>query len=399
MRRPDQWRPGMALSDAEETVDRVESEIAERTDIDSVPVAMRYVRRAAGSGTLAGVGGVVSLLRGLRAIRRGDRKRGLLHIVLGALFVALAAVQRRARGGGTDVDPADVVDTTPDVEDVGGTGEDVGRGTGRHAGDEAAAVADTSPDIGDVGSATDEGERRGGAATSDREASGYEATDVVDTAPDVEDVGPGAEGESGRDASGETADDGRRDVGEAGTDGEGGSDAEIAEEPDARIGAPDGEADEGATDVNASPDVEEAGGTGAAAGERTYERIGEAAFDEHGRGVPAPQHAFDLNVLSLGDEAFWGIREADDAVVVSGIYDALGEGVRYVASSRIDEERTLQVPDAVTDHWDEVAGGGIAVAGGDELVFAIAEDAADERLLVVPAQWAGDVPGLEGAAE
>ena len=81
------------------------------------------------------------------------------------------------------------------------------------------------------------------------------------------------------------------------------------------------------------------------------------------------------------------------------IYDSLGERTKYVASSRVDEDRMLQVPDAVTDHWDEVAGGGTAGTGGDELVFAIAENAAGDRLRVVPAKWADDVPGLEGTEE
>jgi hypothetical protein len=82
----------------------------------------RYARRALRSGALAGVGGGVSLLAGVRALRRGDRVRGVVRLALGGLLVAVAVRQRRGgeqAGAGSGVDQTDVVDTSPDIEDAG----------------------------------------------------------------------------------------------------------------------------------------------------------------------------------------------------------------------------------------------------------------------------------------
>jgi hypothetical protein len=59
--------------------------------------------------------------------------------------------------------------------------------------------------------------------------------------------------------------------------------------------------------------------------------------------VPVPQQPFDEELLSIGVEAFWSVREAAAAVFLSGYYDALGErdGARDAASSEVDDDRGL----------------------------------------------------------
>lgn len=139
------------------------------------------------------------------------------------------------------------------------------------------------------------------------------------------------------------------------------------------------------------------GGVVASAAAETYERLGEAAIDGENNRVPVPQEAFNRALLVQGSEAYWGIRETDDAVLVSGLYDSLreAEGTRYVASSEVGtDSRLLRVPDDVLDHWDDVAGGATTVAGGDGLVFLTAESlAAARQIRVVPAVWEDAVRG------
>ena len=124
----------------------------------------------------------------------------------------------------------------------------------------------------------------------------------------------------------------------------------------------------------------------------SHDRVGAAAFDEHTGEVPAPQQVFNQQYLSLDAEAVWGIRD-DDVVVVSQQYDAIEatDSIEYVASTQVNENRVLTIPDRITDHWDEVAGGGMAVESGDDVVFATSDDPeADWQLLVVPAAWADE---------
>ncbi|WP_225335776.1 hypothetical protein [Halomicrobium urmianum] len=128
--------------------------------------------------------------------------------------------------------------------------------------------------------------------------------------------------------------------------------------------------------------------------DETYERLGAAAFDEHSSEVPAPQRAFNQGELSLNAEAFWGVRDADGAVAVSREYDHIDErpAFRYVASSEVDDERTLRVPDAILDHWDSLTDGGVAVVSGTDIVFATSDAFADDAmLLVVPEQWTDEI--------
>jgi hypothetical protein len=88
-------------------------------------------------------------------------------------------------------------------------------------------------------------------------------------------------------------------------------------------------------------------------------------------------------------------------VVVSRLYDLLedAEDVRFLTSTVVREDsRQLPVPDAVFDHWDDLAGGGTAVSGGDRLEFVTSDElAADEQLLVLPEWQVEDVVGEDGA--
>jgi len=316
---------------------------ADRGDGERATALVSRVREHARSGTLAGVLGGAALLRGIRSLRAGERVRGLGRVVAGAGLLGVAAVQRRAGRGPSgeriDIDQTDVVDTAPDIDAVGSV-----NGDGDHADSEA-------------------------------------ATEVVDTGPDVEDA--------------VESDDTETEAGEGNGTGAGGADSG---------GAAGGTTDETAAEepeAAAADDGTDTGADAAADAEPetvTYDRLGAAAFDEHGTEVPVPQQAFNREFLALGGEAHWGVRD-DRSVVVSERFDPIqgGEGVDYLASTRVDDERSLRVPDEVTDHWDDAVGGPMAVAGGDDIVFATSDDlGTDRQLLVLPAAWADEVLG-EGA--
>ncbi|ELZ26884.1 hypothetical protein C475_08116 [Halosimplex carlsbadense 2-9-1] len=306
------------------TAERERDEQSSRSDGEgerASGVASR-VREYAKSGTLAGVLGGAAVLRGLRSLRAGERARGVGRVVVGGALLAVAAVQRRAgrepTGERIDIDQSDVVDTGPDIDAVG----ESGNGTDHVGGEAASDVVDTAPDIDDAVDGTDESE------------TGTDATlDASETGGAVDDV----------------------------------------------------ESDESRTD-DAEPTESVAS-----------DRLGEAAFDEHSSEVPVPQEAFNREYLPLGGEVHWGVRD-DGRVVVSGRFDPIegGHGVTYVASTAVDDDRFLAVPDEVTDHWDDVSGGPMAVEGGDGIVFATNDDlTADDQLLAVPAAWAEDALGEE----
>ncbi|WP_135828442.1 hypothetical protein [Halorussus halobius] len=132
-----------------------------------------------------------------------------------------------------------------------------------------------------------------------------------------------------------------------------------------------------------------------------YQRLGGASIDGDSREAPVPQKAVNLELVKSGGEVYWGVREADGAVLASQLYDPLEDdpGVRFLTSTAIaDDSRQLQVPDAVADHWDEVYGGGTAVTGGDRLEFVTTDELADdEQLLVLPEWQVEDVVGESGA--
>jgi hypothetical protein len=342
---------------AESTDDRGESRSSSDSESGGpVSTLSRYVRRGAESGALAGLGGGVTLVRGLRAIRSGRPVRGLCRLAVGGGLVALAARQRRSKrdaGEQIDIGQSDVVDTAPDIESVGE--EPVSRS--EHAsGDEAKSVVNTSPDIEGV---SDESSSR------PDHASGDEAQSVVDTGPDI--GGIDADTEASDTNEGQT-----EPTAVAETDEE--TNHERTAETDRGAATETGEGSAGVPGVS-------------------HDRVGAAAFDEHTSEVPAPQQVFNQQYLSLDAEAVWGIR-GDDVVVVSQQYDAIEatDSIEYVASTQVDGNRVLTIPDRITDHWDEVAGGGMAVESGDDVVFATSDDPeADWQLLVVPAAWADEI--------
>ena len=130
-----------------------------------------------------------------------------------------------------------------------------------------------------------------------------------------------------------------------------------------------------------------------------YEQLGGASVSGDSREVPVPQQAVNMELVKQGGEVYWGVREADDAVVASQLYDPLEDdsGVRFLASTAIDDDsRQLPVPDAVFDHWDDAYGGGTAVVGGDRLEFwTTVEMAENEQMLVLPEWQVEDVTGEE----
>ncbi|WP_135853021.1 hypothetical protein [Halorussus salinus] len=119
----------------------------------------------------------------------------------------------------------------------------------------------------------------------------------------------------------------------------------------------------------------------------SYDRLGDASVSANTREVPVPQKAVNLELVKQGGEVYWGVREKDGAVVASQLYDPIQNdpGVRFLTSTVIDDDsRQLPVPDAVSDHWNEEAGG-VSVSGGDRLEFVTSDElAADEQLLVLP---------------
>ncbi|WP_226007617.1 hypothetical protein [Natrinema salinisoli] len=226
--------------------------------------------------------------------------------------------------------------------------------------------------------------RSSGTRGDDRTA--VDQTDVVSTGPDLDDIeerdsrSQGASGEEAQRVAGRSID-----IEDAGSSPEPDSDVDAtAIDPSDVVASGLDEESLGASSEpeEAEPEPE------------PYERLGAAAFDEHSSEVPVPQRAFNRNILSLNSEAFWGIRDGDDAVFASQEFDLMRDGdeMQYVASSEIDGDRTLTIPDAVLDHWDIVAGGGMAVAGGDDIVFVTSDSLqADGQVRLVPEQWADDV--------
>jgi hypothetical protein len=131
----------------------------------------------------------------------------------------------------------------------------------------------------------------------------------------------------------------------------------------------------------------------------SHDRLGGASVSTNTREVPVPQKAVNLELVKQGGEVYWGVREADGAVIASQLYDPIEDdpGVRFLTSTVVGEDsRRLPVPDAVFDHWDEETGGGVAVSGGDRLEFVTSDElAAAEQLLVLPEWQVEDVLGDE----
>lgn len=189
------------------------------------PTGLDDLREIAESGALTGVGGAVTVLRGLGSLRRGETGRGLFRLATGVLLLALAVAQRRTRdegsggrGTGTDgVDQTDVTGSTTDLEDVS-SGLDTDEGPS--AGADPARVADTGSDVEDVSTGLDANDRHASVDDMDR-------TDVADTGPDVEgvDADHDTEGDTGDEDAGVSTDSGEVGVEEETSD-DVGADAE-----------------------------------------------------------------------------------------------------------------------------------------------------------------------------
>jgi len=76
-------------------------------------------------------------------------------------------------------------------------------------------------------------------------------------------------------------------------------------------------------------------------------------------------------------------------VVVSYLYDPLAddESVRFLTSTVVNDDREVQIPVAVYDHWNDICGGGTAVSGGDRIEFVTTEEMADEEQMLVVPEW------------
>lgn len=197
------------------------------------------------------------------------------------------------------------------------------------------------------------GRRRRSASGQGGPGTGVDQQDVVDTSPDVEHVD-----EAGLDEEEHASGDAAREVAESSVDVEDVSDGADAE----ATGDQSADAEtEGQVDFEAEA-------------ESPQEVIGEGTFDAR-RGVPVPEPAFDEGFLELESEAFWGIREHDDAVFVShrrAVFED-GGGIEYVTSSEVDDQQLLSVPEAVLNHWEGVDDAE-PMTDADELVFATTED-------------------------
>jgi hypothetical protein len=128
-----------------------------------------------------------------------------------------------------------------------------------------------------------------------------------------------------------------------------------------------------------------------------YERLGGASVSGDSQELPVPQQAVNMELVKQGGEVYWGVREADGAVVASQLYDPVEDdpGIRFLTSTVIgDDSRQLRIPDAVFDHWDDIVESGSGVVGGDRLEFVTSDElAADEQLLVLPEWQVEDVVG------
>ncbi|WP_225335020.1 hypothetical protein [Halomicrobium urmianum] len=134
--------------------------------------AKRYLDRIGPKRAAAGVGGLF-VLRGLRGLRSGSPLRGLVRLAVGGSLIAVA----RRRSGSGGVDESDVVNTSPDVEDVS---SGVDPGDREHAGGDAAEeVVGTGPDVEDVSSGLDS-EDQGTDAAEEFSEAGSNVENAVD---------------------------------------------------------------------------------------------------------------------------------------------------------------------------------------------------------------------------
>ena len=143
------------------------------------------LRELAESGAITGIGGAVTVLRGLGSLRRGETGRGLFRLATGVLLLALAVTQRRTRddqSGGSDTGPFDQMDVTGSTTDLDDVSSGLDASDDRPETDADPADVDTGSDIEDVSSGLDEDQ--------DGSIGSVEQADVADTGPDVEGIDP-----------------------------------------------------------------------------------------------------------------------------------------------------------------------------------------------------------------
>lgn len=137
----------------------------------AVATAKRYLDRIGPTRAAAGLGGLY-VLRGLGSLRSGSIVRGILRLAIGGSLIAVA----RRRSGSGGIDESDVVDTSPDVEDVS---SGVNPGDREHVGGDAAeAVVDTGPEVEDVSSGLDS-ENQGSDAAEELSGAGPNVDEAV----------------------------------------------------------------------------------------------------------------------------------------------------------------------------------------------------------------------------
>ena len=125
-----------------------------------------------------------------------------------------------------------------------------------------------------------------------------------------------------------------------------------------------------------------------------HEHLGAAAIQGRSNSIPAPQGAFDRELLKDG-EVHWAVTD-DDVVVVSVDYDSLREeeGLAVFATSTLDDDRTLHIPAEAFDEWGDATDDD--VGGGDTLHFVTTDEMESEgQVLVVPDAQARELDLLE----
>lgn len=199
------------------------------------------------SANFAILTGAVSLVRGVRAYRKGRRKRAAFRVLSGLFWIGLALAQRR-RNSESSVDHADVADTGPDLDDVE---------TGTEFGGEPATggeVVDTTPaDIDETDTAPE--------LDSDVDAEDVDQSDVA-----------GTDEIDGMESGGET---------DETTDTEMGAEGVDAERDDSAMEFGDPEMDVGNVERDSGGPEVDVGEVGTHADERAGE---DAAEDEDERG-------------------------------------------------------------------------------------------------------------------
>ncbi|WP_137283313.1 hypothetical protein [Halorussus salinisoli] len=126
--------------------------------VGSLETVGAKLARHAGSGNLAAVSGVVSLVRAGRTFLKGNRKRGVLQALGGLFWIGVAVAQRRSGESGgsserrSNSDLSEVADTSPDVEEaVEPGGRESDHATGEEVVDTTDAdveESDTAPEVG-----------------------------------------------------------------------------------------------------------------------------------------------------------------------------------------------------------------------------------------------------------